>query len=77
MDKIETSDNKKSITIGVIYRHPVYAAKQLESFSKAMDELFSKLSSNNKEFYIKGDFNIDLLKAHSNCFIKNYSDIIL
>ena len=65
---IETSD--KPITIGVVYRHPVYVAEQLESFSKAMEELFSKLSSNNKEFYIMGDFNIDLLKAHSNSFIK-------
>ena len=65
---IETSD--KPITIGVVYRHPVYVAEQLESFSKAMEELFSKLSSNNKEFYIMGNFNIDLLKAHSNSFIK-------
>ena len=40
-------------------------------------ELFSKLSSNNKEFYIMGDFNIDLLKAHSNSFIKNYTDNLI
>ena len=72
--QIETSDNKKPITIGVVYRHPVYVPEQLESFSKAMEELFSKLSSNDKEFYIMGDFNIDLLKAHSNFFIKNYPD---
>ena len=56
--------------MGVVYRHQVYVAEQLESFSKAMEELFSKLSSNNKEFYIMSDFNIDLLKAHSNSFIK-------
>ena len=49
--QIEISDNKKPITIGVVYRHPVYVAEQLESFNKAMEELFSKLSSNNKEFY--------------------------
>ena len=42
-----------------------------------MEELFSKLSSNNKEFYIMGDFNIDLLKAHSNSFIKNYADNLI
>ena len=75
--QIETSDNKKPITIGVVYRHPVYVAEHLECFSKAMEELFSKLSSNNKEFYIMGDFNIDLLKAHSNYFIKNYADNLI
>ena len=68
---------KKPITIGVVYRHPVYVAEQLESFSKGMEELFSKLSSNNKEFYIIGDFNIGLLKAHSNSFIKNYADNLI
>ena len=42
-----------------------------------MEELFSKLSSNNKEFLIMGKFNIDLLKAHSNSFIKNYADNLI
>ena len=75
--QIETSDNKKPITIGVVYRHPVYVAEQLEFFSKAMEELFSKLSSNNKEFYTMGDFKIDLLKAHSYSFIKNYANNLI
>ena len=79
--QIETSGNKKPITIGVVYRYQVhvlvYVAEQLESFSKAMEELFSKLSSNNKEFYIMADFSIDLLKAHSNSFIKKITLIIL
>ena len=75
--QIETSDNTKSIIIGVVYRHPVYVAEQLKSFSKAMEELFSKLSSNNKKFYIMGDFNIDLLKAHTNFFRKNYADNLI
>ena len=65
------------MTIGVVYRHPVYVAEQVESFSKAMEELFSKLSSNNKKFYIMGDFNIDLSKAHSNSFIKNYAENLI
>ena len=39
-----------------------------------MEELFSKLNSNNKQFYIMGDFNIGLLKAHCNSFIKNYAN---
>ena len=68
--QIKTFDNKKPITIRVVYPHPLYIAEQLESFSKAMEELFSKLSSNYKEFYIIGDLNIDLLKAYSNSFIK-------
>ena len=42
-----------------------------------MKELFSKLSSNNKEFYIMGDFDIDLLKAHFNSFLKNYADNLI
>ena len=75
--QIETSDNKKPITIGVAYHHPVYVTEQLESFSKAMEELIFKLSSNNKEFYIMGDFNIDLLKVHSNSFIKKLPDNLI
>ena len=75
--QIETSNNKKTYNNRSVYRHPVYVAEQLESFSKAVKELFSKLSNNNKEFYIMCDFNIDLLKAYSNSFIKNYADNLI
>ena len=61
----------------IITQYTRYVAEQLESFSKAMEELISKLSSNNKEFYIMGDFNIDLLKVHSNSFIKKLPDNLI
>ena len=39
-----------------------------------MEEKFCNLSNSKSEFYILGDFNIDLLQTTNNCVIKNYAD---
>ena len=48
--------------------------KELETFVKAVYEISSNLSSNNRKFFMIGNFNIDILKAHSNSIIKDYVD---
>ena len=52
--------SSKNIVCGCIYRHPRYDAS---SFMDYMDSTLSKLSQENKELYIMGDFNIDFLKT--------------
>ena len=44
--------------------------KQLESLVKAVAIMFSNSISISREFYLMGDFNNDLLKAHSDCTTK-------
>ena len=39
-----------------------------------MEEKFCNLSNSKTEFYILGDFNIDLLQVTNNRVIKNYAD---
>ena len=54
----------KNRIIGCLYRHPHY--NNIENFSEYVSECVTKLSKENKEVYIAGDFNIDLLKYETN-----------
>ena len=56
--------NSKNIVCGCIYRHPNKLNQDYTEFNKYMDETLSKLVKENKELYICGDFNIDLLKIN-------------
>ena len=58
--------NKKNIVCGCIYRHPNHDTSE---FSNYLESLLKNVSSENKEVYICGDFNIDLLKLD---IINNY-----
>ena len=49
----------KNIVIGCVYRHPRYNLKEFISY---LEKCLNKLGKENKEIYICGDFNIDLLK---------------
>ena len=51
--------NSKNIVCGCIYRHPQY---NMDEFLIYLENILKKLSIENKEIYICGDFNIDLLK---------------
>ena len=70
---IEVETNKKSIAVEVVYRHPGYIVNQIELFSKAMEKNFLNISTEKMEFYLMGDFNIDLLQSHCNQIIKTYA----
>ena len=51
--------HKKNIICGCIYRHPNY---EISEFINYMESILKKFSDENKEVYICGDFNIDLLR---------------
>ena len=64
-------NEKETIIIAVIYRHPGYSYNEFQdAFLKSIDQI-NKI---NKNFYIFGDFNIDLLKYNSNSATKFYVD---
>ena len=47
-----------------------------QDFLEYLEETLSKISSENKEIYICGDFNIDLLKLDSNTKYKQFYDLM-
>ena len=53
----------KNIVTGCIYRHPRYNFKD---FMHYLENYLIKLTKENKEIYLCGDFNIDLLKIEDN-----------
>ena len=54
----------KNIILGCIYRHPHNI--NIDDFTTYMTTCLEKLNRENKEIYISGDFNIDLLKYDTN-----------
>ena len=54
----------KNTVVGCLYRHPHY--NNINDFSKYINKCLIKLNKENKEVYIAGDFNIDLLKYETN-----------
>jgi len=61
---------KKKITVGSIYRPNssyinLTSSQQLEQFNETINSIISKLTAEKKNFYICGDFNIDILKMDS------------
>ena len=56
--------SSKNIVCGCIYRHPKYLKSDFDEFNKYLDTTLNKIVSENKEIYICGDFNIDLLKLN-------------
>ena len=55
-------NSKKSIIVGVIYRPHTQPHADMDLFADKLSEITYKISNENKESYIMGDFNIDLLK---------------
>ena len=53
------NEKGKNVVCGCIYRHP---SNDLTDFMTYLESTLSKLSAENKDVYICGDFNIDLLK---------------
>ena len=63
--------NKKSknILVGCIYRHP---HNNFKEFFQYLDETISKLVKENKELYLCGDFNFDLLKTNIDHYTQHF-----
>ena len=62
---VEMQIAKKQVIIGVVYRPNTYPYADLQLFMDTMNQIQSKLSSENKDVYIMGDMNIDFLKFNS------------
>ena len=60
----------KHTIVGVIYRPP---NTDTLKFSDKLSEILDKVNKENRNFYIMGDFNVDLLKQTSN----NHSQVFL
>ena len=52
----------KNIICGSMYRHPWNNINNFDNFYIYLENIFNKLTKENKELYLCGDFNIDLLK---------------
>ena len=74
---IEVNMNQKPMTIGVIYRHPVYVAHEIDDFGEALSNILHKLNINKSKFCILGDFNIDLLQINQNNKARKYANNLL
>ena len=55
-------DKSKNIVCGCVYRHPKTDIDELTSY---ISKCLTKISKKKKESYVKGDFNVDLLKYDS------------
>ena len=53
----------KNIVTGCIYRHPRYNFKEFICY---LENCLTKLTKENKEIYLCGDFNIELMKIDNN-----------
>ena len=60
---IAINKGNKNIICGCLYRHPRNNSKDFLSY---LEKCLLKLSKENKEVYICGDFNFDLLKLENN-----------
>ena len=64
------NEKRKNIVCGCLYRHP---NSDIEDFTDYLTKILAKINKENKECYISGDFNIDLLKYDTN---SKYSDFL-
>ena len=56
-----------------IYRHPHY---NFDEFFKYLESCLSTISKENKEVYICGDYNFDLLKIDSDYFTQHFFNLL-
>ena len=64
------NDKTKNIVCGCFYRHP---KSNVDVFKNYLSKCLTKINKENKECFLSGDFNIDLLKCDTNL---NYSEFL-
>ena len=70
---IEIENNKnRNVLVGVIYR----SHESIDSFNTDMDQILQILGTENKNCYMLGDYNIDLLKEETTRSISDFLDLI-
>lgn len=66
--------HSKNIIIGCVYRHP--HQNNTDDFSDYMSKTLKKLNKENKEIYISGDYNFDLLNYEGNSKISDFYNLM-
>ena len=66
-------EKAKNIICGCVYRHPNSDIQVLENY---INKCLTKISKENKECYLSGDFNIDLLKYDSSNKHRDFLNMI-
>ena len=69
--------NCKNVIVGCIYRHPHDNLDTYNSFLEYLDIIFTKLNQENKENYLCGDFNSDILKIDYQNSYKTFYNLLL
>ena len=64
--------NKENFLCGCIYKHPNMSINEFND--NFLLPLLDKISKSNKQCFLMGDFNIDLLKKDSKTSISNFYD---
>ena len=64
---------KKNIIVGCIYKHPFL---EIDEFNTLFNKVLDKISRENKDVFLLGDFNIDLLKVQDDNNIDDYYNIL-
>ena len=65
--------HSKNIICGCIYRHP---HNNFKEFFQNLEMCLSKLNKENKEIFLAGDFNFDLLKTETDTNTQNFYDLM-
>ena len=65
-------ENKKDLLIGCIYRHPSSTVSITDFADKHVEPILHKISLENKQCMIMGDFNINILKVNTNDAYENF-----
>ena len=69
--KIRLNNTEK--VFSVLYGHP---NSKLSDFQSSFEKAIEILNKQKLNYYLCGDFNIDLLQSDSKTMIKNYSDML-
>ena len=67
----------KSIIVGFIYRPNSQPRADMDIFTTELADITAKINNENKESYVMGDFNIDLLKFQSHEKTKYFIESML
>ena len=70
------STNSKNVLCASIYRHPHNDTISLSSFFEYFEKTLLKIIPENKDVYICGDFNFDLLKINNCSKIKKFYELL-
>ena len=66
---------QKNLIIGCVYKHPKHEVKDFTN--NHMMPLLDKLSNENKDIMIMGDFNVNLINCNDDKNISNFLDTML